>query len=148
MSAFAYLLELSWKRPNISIKICRLQNRKLNCFLDIENLGMYIEIQSCWLQMMLKDLLKIKQVAHAELELCHPTYTPFSQHNWNNYNCYSSENGIHGSKEVWIDHDIFLLSCLLITFFLIINPTGHALKHMSSVYECIKYFEDLMFFIL
>lgn len=44
MSAFVYLLELSWKRPNISIKICRLQNRKLNCFLDIENLGMYIEI--------------------------------------------------------------------------------------------------------
>lgn len=42
MSESAYLLELSWKRPNPSIKICRLQNRKLTCFLDPENLGMYV----------------------------------------------------------------------------------------------------------
>lgn len=42
MSGFAYLLELSWKRPNTSIKICRSQKGKFNCFSDIENLGRYV----------------------------------------------------------------------------------------------------------
>lgn len=31
----------------------------------------------------------------------------------------------------------FLFSCLLITFFLIINPTGHALKHICL--QCMMY---------